>query len=417
MKVAKRIFSKKLTVSQKILFWQFIGPLSFVFTSTLFTLNKTANTDLFLCMFFGTLLIWKDLRKGWIFATALWLISIAFKHLQLEEGHLWQFGLEFSVALGCLLTYLCLKESAQKVHAIDSERQDQLDRTLFLEETFIQKQKQLESEKGLLEDRFSLLKKELAESEQKLHSLEQLTDALRYSLEEKEHVKEQDQYTKTEKDRTISQLQFEVVDLKEKLKALDDIDSIRANNQKLLKEVNQYRVSAYQSELLVKGLQEQLEKSKKQVANLETEEKLLQSQRVIESLEQKLNENQLQANEDKYETLKLAFDKNVELLKSYEERFKELKPSEDALKQLRKQFVQKNEVLQQARKELFEMETELLALKKEQQRIEEEGIVDLSDIVKDCERLYESYSSLNAENAELTSIIDELLNIEPEDNS
>lgn len=408
MRALKRIFSKELTRTQRIQSWQFLGPLSLLFTASLLSMGQAANTDLLLCMLFGSLLIWKEPKRGWIFSLSLLSLSIFLKHLQIEEDHLWQLGLETCVAIGHILTYLGLKESSIGVDDLQEENKAHLDEIFQIEEKHLAKARLLDSQKGLLEDRLDLLKKELYEKQEKVESLENLNDTLRKNHQNTEspvNVAEIDR----KKDRLILELQFEMAEVKEELEGLQDVQRIRENNRKLIQELNKHRVDAYQSKLTVDMLRQMLANLKEKSSNDDTQEKLLQAQRVIESLEEQIANQVADQTTEKYQALQKEFQKNTELLRTYETKFQELKSQETALKQLRKQFVEKGDVLQQTRKELFQTENELLAMRKDQEEWALHGSMDLSGLMADFQALFHTMSKLEEENEQLSEVITELM--------
>lgn len=364
-----------LTSTQKILFWPVISCIFFLFTTSILTIAPHENIDLFLWNIFAILVLWRSPKKGLYVCYSVLVIFGLIKHLQLENHHVWQIGLEFSFGLSFLIYYLSYRMSQRQVFSHEKDYYDLKKLTEQRELAFEEHLKKAESEKGLLNDRIDLLKKEISEKLQENQSTELLVETLKKDVSIKEQSIDSLRAEMEGRDRIFATLQAELMDLRDQMETLSDVDKLKKMNQELLDELNSIRVENYELKL----------KKEVQTAPIAVET----------------------AKESVPETIDLVDEEEKRaLLKEYEEKISEMKDAECSLKQLKKQFKEKSDILHETRTELFYTKNQLLTTEREK---EIEKLEPCSLEWEFAEELQQENEQLEKENQELTELVSILM--------
>ncbi|KPK33441.1 MAG: hypothetical protein AMS24_01010 [Chlamydiae bacterium SM23_39] len=180
-----KIFDFKGKKDIKIQFWILLGPLFLFFSLFLISFAIDQNKDLFLHSIVGLILCWKYKKKG-LMASILFLIILIFiKHFQISQSHLWQLGIEFSVALGFIISYLCLYHVTDFINSLEKEKKEaftkieQLEKDISKEQEFYKKQY---SNFKYEIDRTNL---QINEKTTEIHSFKELVEKLRDEIDKK----------------------------------------------------------------------------------------------------------------------------------------------------------------------------------------------------------------------------------------
>lgn len=117
------------------------------------------------------------------------------------------------------------------------------------------------------------------------------------------------------------------------------------------------------------------------------------------------------------EALKKERDSLSEMLVLAQEKIQTLSQVEPLYIQLKKQFAEKNEILQQTRADLFKADTELQALKLEKEQISLTPVVSFEETKQELERLDREIAALEEENQQLQELISQMTGETPPDKS
>lgn len=208
-----------------------------------------------------------------------------------------------------------------------------------------------------------------------------------------------------------SELEKDILDLQ------NAKESVALGSLEKEQEFKQERVTF---EKKIKSLQEEVLKKEELIKNkdqeiLSSQEKLARSKELLDALNEKRVENfQLSLLHDSFARQNLTQETEIKNLKDILDNFSEEEAVVDPqlerdFKQLKKQFDEKTEVLNQTRKDLFQLEGRLLAFQKEREDKETEinpAEVVLSNHLKEVE---EECKGLEVEVAHLQEFISKLL--------
>lgn len=173
------------------LFW---GPV-FLLISLGATAKMAIPYDLLLVSSFGFILSAKLQIRGAAYSLAALGLIVAIRHAFFIEDHLWQLGIEGSIALGFLITALSFEEQFHFVNALECQIETQKVAFLNLEEEHSTFQETAQNQKILFQEKVDETQKELEELQIEYSSLLILNEVLRKTsakqLKEAEAAKEQ----------------------------------------------------------------------------------------------------------------------------------------------------------------------------------------------------------------------------------
>lgn len=268
--------------------------------------------------------------RGFAYALILLGVTAFIMHGFFTSRHLWQLGLELSLAFSFLVTALSQEESASETETLTSQLEARGLTLRNLEEELQRARETHLGDKTSADAKISSLQTQLEETDKDHASLQILNEVLRKTAA-----------THIEK---ASELEKNSIDLERKVSLLRQELSLYQqplpNRDELMRELNTARVEREQTHLINETLAK------------------LHAQKCQELAELQLPKG----------------------------------PSQTDLlyHQLRKQFDEKNQILHQTRQELFCRETELEALK----MVQEQHIPDFPDFHEELERLLEENKNL-----------------------
>lgn len=359
-----------LTATQKILFWPVISCIFFLFTTSILAIGPHENIDLFLWNIFSLLILWRYPKKGVYFCYSILCILGLIKHVQLQDYHVWQLGLELSFGLSFLIFYLSYRMSQKQVFFYEKDYFDLKKQFDLNHHSYKESLKKSESEKGLLEDRIDLLKKEIQEKQNEIQSIDLLVETLKSDIHAKEEKISHLESEMEKRDQTFAQMQAEMLDLNDRIEGISDLEKLKNSNQELLEELNKLRVEKYQNNLMEESPKTETPKvSTSEQPSVEEEEK-------------------------------------SKLLEEYEEKISQMKDAQHSLQQLKKQFKEKNDLLHETRSELFHAQNQLLAIEREN---ELQKLEPCSLEWQFAQELQQENEQLEKENEELTELVSFLM--------
>jgi len=361
----------EMILADRVQFWVLLGPIFLLLSLFLTSLSKGTipNFDLWVVVMIGFILCWSYPTNGFIISFTLLIFSMAGKHYFLSSHHLWQFGLESSVALGLFITSSSFKKMMNLVKTLDTNRQNLLENIALLEEE-LKKEEALHLEQHrLAQDKIERIKTQLEEKEVELLSLKNLHDSVKdthtQAYEEKQSLAEEC-LAKTK----------EIALLKEKL----------SHQEKML-------ITKPSTKISHDILQELTE---------------LQNQRVktktLEQIISKLFFRKTNTDEDS-EVYEKRYDETID---EYEQHLSDKKRFEHLYKQLKSQFKQKSDLLHEARKEVFTLQEKLSVIKLNQTEEDLEPSAYHNELIERISMLEKELTILEAENEQLENIIDVL---------
>ena len=154
------------------------GPLS-VFCSTIVGLQRSANIDLVFLAMLGMVLCIRGRMRGFLYSMMLLILGALVKHAFFLDFHLWQLGIEATVAVGFALT----AAAVDLIHKKETTLIDQASRRektiRNLEEDLAKARQELLEGQIAFQDRLSEIQKQLDESLSESSSFQILNDVLR----------------------------------------------------------------------------------------------------------------------------------------------------------------------------------------------------------------------------------------------
>lgn len=408
----------------------FLGPL-FLIISLFLTGFSAHPSIIWTAAIIGLVLIWKLPRIGLI-SSLLFLLAVSlFSHLKTHH-HLWQAGLEITIAIGLVITHFSFSLFHHLVESLERRGEENEKELLALQEKNKLDLDLFQKEKDSFVSQQTQFEKDQIELEQKLSMAFAFTDTLQTTLEASKQI-----------DLEYHDLTCSYALLKEEKEALKDAELLKKNNLELLQKLNQIRVEKFQvhliNEALARFLSKESVKNKEAIDQAKLKEEELHKvqedlkgyQKELLLAESKLNEltshnsllqeelsKEKQISHTQYLSETNSLKKEVQallekieeknlLLQSNDKGLVEARKAEHSYLELRKQFEEKSQLLHQTRGELFIMETQVLALRKEQ----EEALLESSDqsLIATLVQLQKENEQLDEEVQELRKVITGLL--------
>ena len=296
--------------------------------------------------------------RGFAYALVLLGLGAFFNHGFVTHQHLWQIGLEASLACSLWIVALAQEHSAQLSHSLESQLEAQKATMRNLEEDLSKNREGTTTAQMAADVKITALQNRVEETEKEYSSLQILNEVLRKTAAR--HIEEKGELEKSS------------IDLQRKIGLMRDeigrYEQKRPDRDELMRELNAARIAREQTHLI----NETLAKLHAQKCQ-ELEQLRVQPQVVIPE-----------------------GPSPVELLYN----------------QLRRQFEEKSAVLHQTRQELFYKETELEAMRIER----EQRMVDplVGQMEQEVATLAAETAVLQDENKEMQELISTLLAQQPQ---
>ncbi len=445
--------SRKL--ENQVNFWSLLGPF-FVLLSLAVLLFKVSPHWYFpVSALVGIPLCVKWKMKGMAFALSalFFLAAFNFQNLELDDRY-WHVGLSLTMAFSFIVLTLSLEEAQGLVGKLQVESQSRLDNFLLLDEKWNNAELEWEKEREKIKSEtmeLSLEAAKLQEDKQTFYKLAQLAkDELvqvrrqhEQLLQDLSHKKQQiSQLNERIDDNEITIQNFVNSDAEKQMQVLaDQLATIEREKDsfktKLAQSLEEGQVCQIEQERLwqeVKAFQEREKIRLVDVQRAQHQQEELQKTNLI--LENKSNqiEKELEGKRLELETLREEMEERLryqeKVIKEKEEAFKteyhkllterpavhhsQSRSVEALYEQLKEQFEEKSNALNEARKELFKVNEQLLKAEKEfeekqvyeQSKVEEQLQKQLLHLGRQFEQMQLNYQQ---EIDELYQLVDHLL--------
>lgn len=423
------------------------GPI-FLLATLAFGAKTSIPFDLLLLAIAGLYLSATYQVRGCVYSLILLGLSACFKHAFFTSDHLWQLGIEGSLALAFFITALAFEQAGTFIDSLHSQIETRKAALENIEEDLSKLQQEFQTTQIGFQEKVSGLQKELEDLQTEHSTILILNEVLRKTTAR--HVQENEDLTLKYRDLygQMDLLKSEYEQSQSDLALIKNSDAVVILNKQLMKELNAARYDKEQTHLInetlarlyarenlkakeadqeAASLEEQLSASRKQIEKIEVplKEQITQAAQEIETLRFQFERANIEANQARAQLLKLnetqternflrerlqAAQEEIALLEKKQpketmpqEKMVHLMQIEPLFKQLKKQFDEKNQVLNQTRTELFKVDTELQKLRVERQAIE------LNPLPKEVEEelchLSSQVVALEEENQQLQELI------------
>lgn len=310
--------------------------------------------------------------RGFVYSLVLLSLFAAIKHGFLVTDHLWQLGLEGSLACAFFLTALGFEQGILSTESLQSQIDTRDANLQNVEDELSKAQEAAQAQQIAFQEKIGSLQKELEELQTEHSSILILNEVLRKTTARHGAEQESLKLAMHELETQQELLRGDYESSEKELKRLKDTDALALQNADLMRDLNQARADKEQTHLINETL-----------ARLHLREALKAKEADQEAASLK-------------EQLRAAHQRPVEKVIHISE-------VEPLFKQLKKQFEEKNQVLHEVRSNLFKTETELQKLQIEKAALE------LNPLPKEVETELEGLSSqiafLEEENRELQELV------------
>lgn len=362
------------------------GPF-FLLTSLALLANQAIPLDLFCVTLLGFFLASLFHVRGFCYASIFLALDGIFRHWNLESGHLWLLGVETSIGLAFFIIALCFEEKTKLFDSLKSQVQSASFSIAHLEEEALKQHDSALEDKLSLERRKEEIQKMFDELEIEHSSVLVLNEVLRKKTAQYEALSKESKDLLLAKEHQQKGLEEEIVALNEELKRLKDTQEMARLNCELMADLNQAKVAKEQTFLFNQTLERLLASEKYKRKEAEEERDAIKELRRKAPL-YKADSELLEESE--------FLKKKVEELKNFEHLYQQIKA----------QFEEKKRTLKETRKELFQRETELEAMKiTQKEQLDEEHAAELEHKLIQAE---EKVALLEEENALLEEVLSQV---------
>ncbi len=392
----KKLFYNESIFGNKISISIVLGPIFLLFSLslTLFGYNLP-NIDLWIIVVMGIVFLWQFHRKGMMLILFSLLLSSFIKHIVISSNHLWQLGLEMSVAFGLYITYMGFEQIFSVVLAFEKNKEKLITDMSQIEEEFSKEEAMYLQKNRKLQELLDKVNIEIEEKEGKISSLNSLLSTIKSDYEQ----------DKFERNALIE----ENLDKTRLIEKLTNEKPIVSNEYKkdykdLLNELNQARMKKLQSHYINETLLRMLHRAKEEN----------NPSAIISSLKEKISflENKIKEVENakpRVQVVEKTPEKSIsnkdQLIKKYEKKLSEYKQLEFAFKQLKQQFIEKDEKLHEVRKISFSLQEKLLSKEREELLEEYSLSNEEENLINHIISLEKEIQNLEKENENLEKII------------
>lgn len=225
------------------------GPICLICTFAL-SAKVPMPFDLLFLALSGLYLSARWQMRGFVYSLILLALGGGIKHFLLDSGHLWQLGIEGSLAISFFITALSFEESSSFIQSLISQMDASSSVVRNLEEEISAVREQATAQQMALQEKVAVLQKELEELQTDHSSILILNEVLRKTsarhAEEKEALGE----TSLNQKAQISILQLNLETVEKELKRLSNSESLIVENKQLTKELNAARLEREQTHLI-----------------------------------------------------------------------------------------------------------------------------------------------------------------------
>ena len=415
---------------KKVLFWALLGPVSLLLSLCLGLFNAFPGISfLALTAFLGIFICFKWQQKGLIVALAL-LLTAGFFTIPFfgPSAEIWQIGLIFALVLGLVVTNYSFIEAGSLFRFLETKHSHHEAKINDLKLKFSQIQTEWETDRNSLFERLLDKQNESMKLRSKIRAIDRDVEVYQTKIKAlKEHHRLKiEEISKDNADRAF-------VDLA--------LNSACEKNKQLQEQVDYLNASFERLKKTIEVLEEENKELSSSLADLSKDSSLLQE--VFTEAQEEKNHLQAQFQEEK-EALKRCYENDKTLLNEKFEAEKqawmlqvdekkmayvdqidtkhiiqsepyknlsiECRRYEGLYKQLKKQFDEKNTVLEATRKELFLKENALIEMSLNDESCLKDDDFYLNQLQTDCQKLCVENRQLEEENRALEALVESLLN-------
>ena len=389
------------------------GPVS-LFSAILLGAKSGVNPDFIFLGIIGLILCMKLRTRGLVYTLLLLLISSLIKHCFFLERHLWQLGIEFSVAMGFALTAAAAELMRRKDTKLVAKIESQAKTVRNLEEDLGKTRQDALDEQIVLRNRIADLQNESDDFLSEISSLQILNDVLRKTATqtslEREEIAKKFQESDFRNAALVQEIAKKVQESDFRNAALmQEIDEIKIESARLqteavfhLSKLNQSRSEIQEITAKNSSLLERLALLEKEYSAVLSEKEQMAEN--LQALSKDLKEQEHWIN---------LIAERDQVLKVLQERVQALAHQGARYWELKKQFEEKNQVLHQTRVELFQADTILQGVRLEQERQNMEPSFGEISLSKDLTALADEEFLLEQENAHLLDLVNLLSSEKP----
>ncbi len=417
---------------KEIFFWSLLGPISL-----LCTISISGELDLLFMAMAGLYLTARFQKRGFIYSLILLVAGSLIRHAFIKSHHLWECGLEASLGVAFLISYLAFQQGVSFLHSLTTQVEAHSSSIKNLEEELVKEKEEKGVAHVAFQEKIHFLQKELDELQKTHSSILILNEVLRKTgarlTEEKETVSEMS----LNQLRKIGELELNFQAASRELERLKNSSELTLENKQLQDELNASRIQKEQTHLINETLarlhakeclkstvwNEEKSKLNQELASLRNESEMLLKEAQTERnlLRERLSAEIQSLSEEngalreKLESLSLvqpvqmseiAENERKELVEQLgfaHEKIKTLSQVDALFKQLKKQFEEKNQILHQTRSELFKTDTELQTLKMEHEQWINQP--NPPDVKAELDLLSHEVTALEKENRDLQDLV------------
>lgn len=403
-RVLKNIFLIDDKTENNLKFWVLLGPylllLSIILSS--FNLSLFTSVLLFLCYRFKF--------KGLLVSLTTLIIYSFYVQVNLEEEHLWNLGLQLSIALGLIISTCGFEEIRNLISINEDVKNEDLS---LLQKQLKEKEQQFETTRKNLEENLIILKGELNKKAQKILQVSTENENLKKDLEDNIHRKDYLLNELDNKVKEIEQLTIKQDELFEKISFLKDEEFLHEKNKNLQKEIDDLKILNEQYKNVKNTISNELIEETKKIDELSSNETQVNNS---DTLEKRIKEKDYQIFKlkEKLKNTAIFSNENVsndEILKEYKNRLQELSNINSLYSQLKKQFEEKKQILNKTRQELFQAKEKLSSFQIKQNDFENLNENERS-ILNELDEAIDELQKYKSENKNLEEIVSLLINKE-----
>lgn len=357
------------------------GPISLLFTLAI-AVKTTIPFDLLFISAAGLFLSARWHMRGFCYSLVLLTVGAIAKHAFVVTDHLWQLGIEGSMACAFFIIAVAFEQGASFIESLHSQMQTRKAAVENLEDEIAKVQETAQGQQIVFQEKVATLQKELEDLQADHSSILILNEVLRKTTARHSNEAESMNAKNFELLRKVDALKAEYETLESQLIRLKNTDAMAIQNQQLMKELNAARYEKEQTHLINETLARLYarESLKAKDADAEAASMAIQLDAARQEAERVAGplEESLAAAKNEIVLLKFEFEKaNLEANRAREQllRLAEIQTERNFLRERLESAMEEIALLQQKPKEIVEFKQDPLLVEQLQQA--EEQIQDL----------------------------------------
>ncbi|PIS01925.1 MAG: hypothetical protein COT85_07205 [Chlamydiae bacterium CG10_big_fil_rev_8_21_14_0_10_42_34] len=225
------------------------GPLSLLCTVAI-AVKTAIPFDLLFLAAAGLFLSARWQLRGFCYSLALLAVVAVAKHAFVVTDHLWQLGIEGSLACAFFITAVSFEQGAAWIESLESQMQNKKAALENIEEELEKVQQTAQEQQIVFQEKVATLQKELDEIQTDHSSILILNEVLRKTSARHLQECETAKASVLDVQRQKELLKAEFLECKQELSRLASTDAVALQNTELMKELNQARYVTEQTKLI-----------------------------------------------------------------------------------------------------------------------------------------------------------------------